>query len=286
MSDLVVSAVHKHYGKTTALDGVSLESGPGVTALLGPNGAGKTTLLRIMATVLWPDRGDVRVLGLDPAKGSERLEIRRRLGYMPQEPSFYLDFTAFEFVEYVAILKEMTNPRRRRAAVRGVLSAVGLDALRNRKIKALSGGMRRRVALAQSLLGDPEVLILDEPTVGLDPEQRLRFRELISGVASHRAVVLSTHLTEDVSALSGHVVVIHRGTSLFDGTPDGLARLASGRVWLAERKEPGAVLAWRTGEGRYRNIGTAPDGAELVTPTIEDGYLLLVGDDLLGGAPR
>jgi ABC-2 type transport system ATP-binding protein len=146
-----------------------------------------------------------------------------------------------------------------------------------RKIKALSGGMRRRVALAQSLLGDPDLLVLDEPTAGLDPEQRLRFRELISERADERTVILSTHQTEDVTALSPRVIVMHEGHALFDGTPRGLAELARGKVWVADVREPAAYLSWRTGEGKYRNVGPAPDGADLIEPTIEDGYLLLVG---------
>ena len=250
-----------------------------VVALLGPNGAGKTTLLRILATVMAPDAGEVRVGGLNPARSMDRLAIRRSLGYMPQEPGFHRGFTAFEFVDYVAILKEMTNRRERHREVRHVMQLVGLERQARKKIRALSGGMRRRVALAQALLGEPRLLILDEPTAGLDPEQRLRFRELVSGLGEDHAVVLSTHQTEDVSALCRQVVVMNHGQVLLSGTPTDVAEAARGHVWMTDARDARAQLAWRTGEGRYRNIGQAPAGAELVVPALEDGYLLLAGVD-------
>ncbi len=269
--------VEKSFLRTQALGGVSLKICPGITGLLGPNGAGKTTLLRILATVLAPGAGRVRLLGLDPSRADDRLAIRRRLGYMPQEPGFHRHFTAFEFVDYVAILKEMTDRRARHDEVRRVLELVGLEDVIGRKIKALSGGMRRRVALAQALLGEPDLVVLDEPTAGLDPEQRLRFREIVSGLAERRTVVLSTHQTEDVAALCGRVVVLNAGATLFAGPPPALAAAARGAVWLADERGPDAHLSWRTGEGRHRHIGTAPDLAELVEPTLEDGYLMLLG---------
>jgi ABC-2 type transport system ATP-binding protein len=272
-----VIGIEKSFVRTRALDGVTFDASAGITGLLGPNGAGKTTLLRMMATVLAPDAGDLRLLGWDPRKADERLAIRRRLGYMPQEPGFHRGFTAFEFVDYVAILKEMVDRRARHDEVRRVLSLVGLEAVSDRKIKALSGGMRRRVALSQSLLGDPDLLVLDEPTAGLDPEQRLRFREIVSERSVDRTLILSTHQTEDVAALCPRVVVMDEGRALFDGSPRDLAEVARGRVWMARERAMDAHLSWRTGDGMHRNIGNAPDGAELVDPTVEDGYLLLVG---------
>jgi len=272
-----VTGVEKSFLRTRALNGVTFDAGAGITGLLGPNGAGKTTLLRMIATVLAPDAGDLRLLGWNPGKADERLSIRRRLGYMPQEPGFHRSFTAFEFVDYVAILKEMVERRARHEEVRRVLSLVGLEAQSGRKIRALSGGMRRRVALAQALLGDPDLLVLDEPTAGLDPEQRLRFREIVSERSADRTVVLSTHQTEDVAALCPRVVVMLDGRELFDGTPAELIDVARGRVWLAGERAAGAHLSWRTGDGRHRNIGDAPEGADLVEPSLEDGYLLLVG---------
>jgi ABC-2 type transport system ATP-binding protein len=273
-----IGAVSKRFGRTTALHGVTFDAAAGITGLLGPNGAGKTTLLRMMATVLAPDDGRIRLLGWDPGVADERLAIRRRLGYMPQEPGFHRAFTAFEFVDYVAILKEMTDRRARHDEVRRVLGVVGLEGVSEKKIKALSGGMRRRVALAQSLLGDPDLLVLDEPTAGLDPEQRLRFREIVSERTSDQTVILSTHQTEDVAALCQRVVVMLDGQVLFEGTPRELTDVAEGRVWLAGERAAAARLSWRNADGAHRNIGDAPSGADLVKPTLEDGYLLLVGD--------
>lgn len=269
--------ITRSYRSHRVLRGVSFDLTHGVTGLLGPNGAGKTTLLRLLATVLAPDGGDLRLLGRNVRHGDERVEVRRHLGYVPQEAGFHQDFTAFQFVDYVAILKEMTDATDRHDEVRRVLRVVGLDDVRHRKIRKLSGGMRRRIAIAQALLGRPELLVLDEPTVGLDPEQRLRFREMLTDSGPHTTVVLSTHQTGDVAALCGRVIVLHEGVICFDGTPSELASAASGRVWLADRRDPRARIAWNTADGQVRNVGNAPDGANLIEPTIEDGYLLLVG---------
>ena len=269
-------ALTLRYARTLALDGVSLTMHDGVTGLLGPNGAGKTTLLRIVATALWPDKGELSVLGHDPRSAAGLLAVRRRLGYLPQSPGFHPNFTAFAFVDYVAILKELTHRGRRHEEVRRVLGVVGLDAHRGKKIKTLSGGMRQRVALAAALVGDPDLLVLDEPTVGLDPEQRLRFRELIAELGERRTVLLSTHQTEDVMTLCRRVVVLDRGRVLFEGAPSDLADLARDRVWTSSLREPGALAAWRTGTGSYRNVGNPPAGARLIEPTLEDGYLMLI----------
>ena len=268
--------VTRRFGALVALDGVDIDLGPGVTGLLGPNGAGKTTLLRILATVGAPDSGSVEVLGHDPGTADGRLAIRRRLGYLPQEPGFHRSFSAFEFVDYVAILKEWGDRRARHDEVRRVLGLVGLEPVMHKRIAVLSGGMRRRVGIAQALLGSPDLLVLDEPTAGLDPEQRLRFRELL-GTLPATTVLLSTHQTDDVAALCQHVVVLTEGRVRFAGPPRELARLAAGRVWMAAERQSGAALAWVTAEGAVRHIGDPPDGAALVEPTIEDGYLLLTG---------
>ena len=272
-----LAEVTKSYGSTRALDAITVGFGRGVTGVLGPNGAGKTTLLRIVATVLAPDSGALRVLGEDPAEVRGRLSIRRRLGYFPQEPGYYANLTTFEFVDYIAILKEMTVRRLRHDEVRRVLAQVGLSDATHKRIKALSGGMRRRVIVAQALLGDPELLVLDEPAAGLDPEQRLRFRETVSAVAERHTVLLSTHQTEDVTALCQRVVVIDGGRILHDATPEALVEAARGRVWLADRADPAARLSWRTGTGQHRLIGDPPTGATLAEPALEDAYLLLIG---------
>ncbi len=272
-----VQGLRKRFGRTTALDGLTVALGTGVTGLLGPNGAGKTTLLRILATVLAPEEGSVRVLGLDPSVPAERLELRRRLGYLPQDVGAYPGFSVREFVDYVAILKEHTDRRARRLEVDRVLELTDLTAKAYERVRSLSGGMRRRLGLAQALIGSPDLLLLDEPAAGLDPLQRMRFRELVSAAEPDRSVVLSTHQTDDVAALCRTVVVVDAGRVLFQGTPAELAASAAGRVWRAERREPGATLAWISGDGSTRQIGRPPAGADLVEPTVEDAYLVLIG---------
>lgn len=274
---VVAEGIVKRYRSTAVLDGVELSAGPGVTGLLGPNGAGKTTLLRVLATVLRPDGGTVRAFGLDADDSYQRREIRRRLGYQPQEPGFFQGFTVSAFLDYVAILKEQIERDDRRREVRRVIELVDLGSVAGRKIRKLSGGMRRRVALASALLARPQLLILDEPTAGLDPEQRLRFREIVSAVADEHTVLLSTHQTDDVAAVCDRVVVLHEGRVRFDGRPAELGDLAAGRVWLGERPDASAQLSWRTGSGAHRMLGTPPEGATLAPATLEDGYLLLVG---------
>jgi ABC-2 type transport system ATP-binding protein len=287
VSTIRVAEVTKSFGRTRALDGVTFDAGQGVTGLLGPNGAGKTTLLRMLATVLAPDGGSLRLLGRNPQDPDDRLEIRRHLGYLPQEPGFHRSFTVFEFIDYVGILKELTDRRSRHDEVRRVIDVVGLADVAGRRIRALSGGMKRRVGVGQALLGDPELVVLDEPTAGLDPEQRLRFRDLVSRVGEGRSVLLSTHQTEDVAALCPHVVVIDRGRVAFDGSPAALTATAAGRVWLEPTRSPAARLAWRTADGDMRNIGDAPPrGPTTVSPTLEDAYLLLVGDAVTSGTGR
>ncbi|MCW7942252.1 ABC transporter ATP-binding protein [Streptomyces hygroscopicus] len=270
------SGLTLRYGGTAALDDVSLRLREGITGLIGPNGAGKTTLLRVLATAVPADRGAFAVLGHDPGTTAGRQEARRRLGYLPQNPGFHLDFTAFSFVDYVAILKELTDRAARHREVRRVLEAVDLSDVRGKRIKRLSGGMRQRVALAAALLGDPGLLLLDEPTVGLDPEQRMRFRELIAQAGESRTVLLSTHQTEDVAMLCHRVIVMVRGRIHFEGTPAELTARAAGRVWSSAERDPGARAGWRTGLGTFRNVGDPPRGAALLEPTLEDGYLLVL----------
>jgi ABC-2 type transport system ATP-binding protein len=266
------------FGATRALADVDLDLEPGVIGLLGPNGAGKTTLLRLLATALQPSHGQVRVLGRDPQVPSERTEIRRRLGYLPQEIGFPRTFTAFGFVDYIALLKEWAQPETRHAEVRRVLDQVGLSEVATKRIRGMSGGQRRRVALAQALLGSPPVLILDEPTTGVDPEQRVTLRSVLAEMARTSIVILSTHQTEDVAALCERVIVLDRGRVRYDGQVTELVRQATGRVWLADQPDPAATVSWRTGTGRYRNIAAhARNGVEHVEPSLEDAYLLLRG---------
>jgi len=217
----------RRFGRTQAVVGVDLQVGLGVFGLLGPNGAGKTSLLRMMATVLQPSSGSLRLLGRDPHNYGERREIRRRLGYLPQNLGYYPGFTVVEFVEYFALLKEMP-PARIPAAVAEAVERVALGEKARSKLRTLSGGMLRRVGIAQAIVNDPELLLLDEPTAGLDPEQRVQFRAVLRELGERSTVVVSTHLVEDVGAACTEVALIDRGNIAFRGTPDELTERGAG----------------------------------------------------------
>lgn len=275
---VTLGGVTKRYSGSLALDTIDLALGTGITGLLGPNGAGKTTFLRILATVLRPSSGSCRVFGLDAEDPSERTEIRKVLGYLPQESGYPRGFTAFRYVDYLAALKEWSERSSRHAEARRVLGLVGMADLAGKRMRSLSGGQRRRIALAQALIGSPGLLVLDEPTTGLDPEQRASLRGVLSEAGHRSTVVLATHQTEDVAALCERVVVLDAGRIRYDGSVTALVATAGGKVWLGDRPDPGALSAWRTGTGRYRHVGHHPPiEAELAEPNLEDAYLLLRG---------
>jgi ABC-2 type transport system ATP-binding protein len=222
-----ITDLTRRFGRTQAVAGVTVDCGPGVFGLLGPNGAGKTSLLRMMATVISPSSGRIRLLGRDPGVYRQRREIRRRLGYVPQNLGYYPGFTVVEFVEYFALLKEMppaTVPR----AVAAAIERVALGDKATAKLRTLSGGMLRRVAIAQGIVNEPDLLLLDEPTAGLDPEQRVAFRALLRELGERATVVVSTHLVEDVGAACARVALMDRGQIVFHGTPDELTARAEG----------------------------------------------------------
>lgn len=276
---LRANGLGKVFGTTRALDGVNLALGtqPGVVGLLGPNGAGKTTLLRCLATVLPPDTGSINIAGMEVSDQKHLPAIRGVLGFMPQEASIYPRFRVVEFLEYVAILKEIVRRRERVAMIDQVLDAVDLADARRKRVSTLSGGMKRRLLLAQALLGRPRLLILDEPTAGLDPAQRVSFRELISRHAETSTVILSTHQTDDVAAYCQSVIVLDHGVIRFEGAPSDLKRVGQGRVWESTTSTGRSRLEWRTPEGTYRVLGDRPAGAQPAEATLEDGYLLLLG---------
>jgi ABC-2 type transport system ATP-binding protein len=211
----------RRFGRTTAVAGVTLDAGPGVFGLLGPNGAGKTSLLRMLATVIPPSSGRMRLLGRDPGSYGQRRQVRRRIGYVPQNLGFYPGFTVVEFVEYFALLKEMPSAGVHRA-VADAIERVGLGDKAKAKLRTLSGGMLRRVGIAQAIVNEPELLLLDEPTAGLDPEQRVAFRALLRDLGQRATVMVSTHLVEDVGAACSEVALMDQGKIVFRGTPDEL----------------------------------------------------------------
>ncbi|MFF0157651.1 ABC transporter ATP-binding protein [Streptomyces sp. NPDC005263] len=224
MSTIRVTGLHVRHRRTVALDSVDLDFGPGVHGLLGPNGAGKTSLIRVLATVAAPSGGRVELLGDDVSEHRERAAVRRRLGYLPQEFGYYPGFTVREFVAYVAWLKEMPVAEVP-AAVERAVTRVGLADRVDAKVKTLSGGMVRRVGIAQAIVNEPDVLLLDEPTAGLDPEQRVEFRELLRELGGSSTVIVSTHLVEDVMAACTEVTLLESGRVAYRGTPESLSAL-------------------------------------------------------------
>jgi ABC-2 type transport system ATP-binding protein len=249
-----ITDLTRRFGRTQAVAGVSLQAGPGVFGLLGPNGAGKTSLLRMLATVIPPSSGTLRLLGHDPGSYGPRREIRRRLGYLPQNLGYYPGFTVAEFVEYFALLKDMP-PGRVPAAVATAVERTGLGDKARAKLRTLSGGMLRRAGIAQAIVNEPELLLLDEPTAGLDPEQRVAFRALLRDLGQRATVIVSTHLVEDVGAACTRVALMNQGTILFYGTPAELTARADGTDAAGdaplERGYSAVLAAARTGTGAW-----------------------------------
>lgn len=273
-TEVLAFGLTKRFGRHQALAGVDLSLRRGLVTLLGPNGAGKTTLIRCLATITAPDGGSLLIDGLDPRHEADRIEIRRRLGYLPQEPGLTRSARVFDVVDYIAVLKQHNDERRRRHLVYDVLEQVGLDHRARDKVADLSGGMRRRLGLAQALLGHPTLVLLDEPAAGLDPEERFRLREIVAHRRYQATVVLSTHLTDE-AAVSDTIVVLAAGRIIFVGPPARLAAVATGQTWIQSAEPVGVQATWRQADGSYRCLGDPPPGADLIDPNLEDGYLLL-----------
>lgn len=286
-----IKSLTKTYGvgarAVHALNGVHLAIGPGMFGLLGPNGAGKTTFMRILAGIVNPSGGSVRVAGHDLGTETGKQAVKSMLGYLPQELGMYPELTAEQFVDYMAILKGLDDPQYRQRRVTQVLEMTGLHEAARRKIKTFSGGMKRRVGIAQALVNDPRLLIVDEPTAGLDPEERIRFRNLLVNLAADRVVLLSTHIVEDIAQTCRDVAVLARGRVLFRGSPTELIQAASGHVWLLASpglEKPDHELAvvsmlHLAEETQYRLVGAtaaAYPAAQAVQPGLEDGYVWLM----------
>jgi len=284
---LELDAVDFRYpGGHHAVRGLSLASGPGILGLLGPNGAGKSTLMRILATLARPSAGKVHWRGSDVAADPNAL--RATLGYLPQDFGVYPALSAREFLGFLAAVKGLSGAGAA-ARVDHCLAQVGLAAAADRRLGEFSGGMRQRVGIAQALLNDPALLIVDEPTVGLDPEERMRFRHLLTDLAGERLVILSTHIVSDVEASATALAVMADGELRFHGTPGQLLSLAEGHVWewtvaedrlAALRGKHHVCASLRRPDGiRVRVVGDAsPDAdAQSVTPSLEDAYAWLLG---------
>jgi ABC-type multidrug transport system ATPase subunit len=285
---LTIKQVSKKYSnKVLGLQNFSLELRPGILGLLGPNGAGKSTLMNILATITRPTEGQVLWNGVDIVKQPD--ELRRVLGYLPQSFGVYPNLSAQEFLEYMAAVKGLDS-RSARRRIDELLQLVNLTEVRKRPLGGYSGGMKQRVGIAQALLNDPQLLIVDEPTVGLDPEERVRFRDLIADLSGERIVILSTHIVSDVEATATRIVITNQGRLVMDTNPERFLRLMDGMVWewLISSDELPQV------KKKYLTSGTLrrPDGVQLrvisvdapsrdarqVSPTFEDAYLKLVSD--------
>jgi ABC-type multidrug transport system ATPase subunit len=281
----------KFYGKgnqaVRALNEVTLQIEEGMFGLLGPNGAGKTTLMRILAGIVQPSRGQVMINGLDLSQEKDKQRLKAQLGYLPQELGLYPDLSAREFIDYMAILKGMHTDSERRKRIREVLELAGLQENADRKIKGFSGGMKRRVGIAQAIVNDPRILIVDEPTAGLDPEERIRFRNLLVKMAADRVILLSTHIVEDIGLTSQKMAVLSHGDIQFVGSPSELIRKAEGHVWeltttSTEKPDGGLTIVSMLHQSdgiRYRLVGEhqpADGSAKAVKPGLEDGYIRLM----------
>jgi ABC-type multidrug transport system ATPase subunit len=283
---ITVSRLTKTYGKKVqALRGLDLEIGSGMFGLVGPNGAGKTTLMRILAGLLRPTSGKVSVLGNDVTTGRGKKAVKEMLGYLPQELGLYPDLSALEFLEYVALLKGVTDKVERKKQLDEILKLAGLTQDARRRLRTYSGGMKRRVGIAQALLGKPQLLIVDEPTSGLDPEERVRLRNLLGEMSARCTVILSTHIVEDVSQSCNDLAVINLGQVLFRGSPGALIAQARGHVWnlttTGERPDSSlTVISTLQLENsvQYRVVGNPPETSKAVSvePSLEDGYIWMM----------
>ena len=276
---------HVYPGGTVALDGVELNIGTGLFGLLGPNGAGKSTLMRIVCTLLVPTGGSVTVGGHDVVR--ERTAVRRMLGYLPQEFGAWRLQRVEEVLDTLALLGGLRDRTTRRRRIGEVLAQVGLDEVGDRKVKKLSGGMVRRLGVAQALIREPRLLVVDEPTVGLDPQERLRFRQLMADLGRDRTIVLSTHIVADLGSSCTDLALIDGGRIVFRGSPARLMEQSRGRVFQLQvgaadegRLEASCEIVSRLRDGsttRVRAVsrdGRVPADAEVVSdPTLEEAYL-------------
>ncbi len=282
---LEIKNVSKQYPKTLALDQFSAELTCGLYGLLGPNGAGKTTLISIITTLLSPSSGTVLYNG-KPVGGRDYMKL---IGYLPQYPRFYKDFTAQEFLLYMAAMKGL-DAKSASTKVAELLEQVNLSEHKNKKIGAFSGGMRQRLGIAQAILNDPEILILDEPTAGLDPKERVRFRNIISKLSSDRIIILATHIVSDVECVAKEVILLKEGKLLHKASPLSLQTAMTGKVWslqvdeseMEQYMERYVIANAAAEEGNYslRIISDNKPNETAISesPRLEDVYLYYFGE--------
>ena len=293
MTTIMMQTLNKVYhGGVYALNNVDLTIPPGMFGLLGPNGTGKTTLIRILAGIVRPTSGTIRIGAYDGDTERGRTAVKRMLGYLPQDFGVYPDLNAREFLDYIAILKGLRDRTLRHKRIEALLEIVSLTQVANRKLKTYSGGMKRRIGIAQALLNDPALLIVDEPTAGLDPEERIRFRNLLSELGGNRTVLLSTHIVEDIAQTCQRLAVLKDGHLIFQGTTVAAMREAQGKVWIITTsgyKPEGnftvvATLHMGT-TAQYRVVGDpSPEAAAVpAEPTLEDTYVWLMREQLTPG---
>jgi len=283
---IIIKNLNKTYrGGVQALNTIDLTIPNGMFGLLGPNGAGKTTLMRILAGILHPGSGTIQIDTFDGSTEHGRTEVKRILGYLPQDLGVYPDLSAREFLDYIGILKGMNNRRVRQQRVSELLEVVALEDVAHRKLKTFSGGMKRRVGIAQALLNNPKLLIVDEPTAGLDPEERIRFRNLLSDLGGDRTVLLSTHIVEDIAQTCQNLAIMKSGKVIFQGTIADLTRETRGKVWIittpGTRPEGNFTIVSTLNMGttvQYRVVGETPSTGEAspAEPSLEDSYVWLM----------
>ncbi|HLX40459.1 MAG TPA: ABC transporter ATP-binding protein [Ktedonobacteraceae bacterium] len=284
--NIEIHQLNKIYrGGVHALNDVDMSIPSGMFGLLGPNGAGKTTLMRILAGILRPTSGTIHVGAFDGNTEKGRTAIKQILGYLPQDLGMYPDLSAREFLDYIGILKGMDTREERQERVEELLEVVALRNVAGRKLKTFSGGMKRRIGIAQALMNDPKLLIVDEPTAGLDPEERIRFRNLLSELAGERTVLLSTHIVEDIAQTCRNLAIMNNGHVTFQGTTSDLIHEAEGKVWtittdgIKPQGDFTVVSTLNMGATiQYRIVGDLSPraGAILTAPSLEDSYVWLM----------
>ena len=286
-----IKNLHKVYRSKNqtvhALKGIDLKIENGMYGLLGPNGAGKTSLMRILAGIINPTDGEITINDINIRTEDGKRRMKSTLGYLPQELGLYPDLTAREFIDYLAILKGVENKTNRQNRIEHILDLVSLTDVADRKIKGYSGGMKRRVGIAQALVNDPKILIVDEPTAGLDPEERIKFRNLLVNLATNRIVLLSTHIVGDIGQTCQRLAVLVNGRLKYEGDPITLTNQAKGHVWSIESTDGNkpnndltvVSMQHMPNSTHYRVVGENAaqyPQAKIEEPSLEDAYMWLM----------